>query len=73
MCLSVEWKKGGKNYQSTYKEKSGIFIQSLLPADETASIVKHSEHMIKLKDDFVALEDEALTKVAWLPQSLAKT
>ena len=70
MCLSIEQKKGDKTYQSAYREKLSKIIQSL---DETAAIVKCSEYAIKVKDNFVLLEDEALTKSVQLPQSLTKT
>ena len=35
--------------------------------------MKCSEHAIKVKDNFVLLENEALTKAVQLPQSLTKT
>ena len=45
----------------------------MLSAHETAAIVKFSKRVIKVKYDFVALEDETLAKVVQLPQSLMKT
>ena len=55
------------------KEKSGKIIQSLLSIDDTAAIVKCSGHVIKFKENFVALIDEAVREVALLPQCLTKT
>ena len=51
----------------------GKFVQSLLSTDETAAIVEHSECVIKVKNDFIVLEDEALTNATQLHQALAKT
>ena len=73
LCLSIEQKKGNKNYQAAYKEKLVKIIRYFLSTDETAAIVKYSDHVIKVKDNFVFLEDEALTKAIQLPQSLMKT
>ena len=47
-------------------------IRSLLSAHETVAIAKCSERTIKVNDDFVALEDEALAKAVQLPQYLTK-
>ena len=71
--ISIDQTKGDKNYQSVYKEKLGTFIHSLLSMDETEAIVKCSEHVIKVQDNFVVLEDEALTNAPQLPQYLMKT
>ena len=65
--------KERENYQSVYKEKLCNIIQSLSSTDETTAIVKHLEHVIKVKDNFVVLEDEILTKSVQLPQSLMET
>ena len=71
VCLSIKQKKD-KNYQSVYKEKLVKIIQSLMPRDENITIVKNSEHMIKVQDKFIFLEDDALTKDTQLPKSLLK-
>ena len=44
-----------------------------MQADETETIVKHIEHMVKIKEIFSDLEDDALTKSVPLPKSLWKT
>ena len=49
------------------------FIQSLLSTDDTAAIVKYSEYVIKVQNNFVVLEDDALTNAAQRPQCLTKT
>ena len=71
--MSLLIKRKVTNYQSIYKEILGKIIQSLLSTDETEAIVKHSEHVIQFQDNFVVLEDEALTNATQLPQSLTKT
>ena len=71
--VSIDQNKGDSNYQSTHKDKLGKIIQSLLSMDETAPIVKYSEHAIKVQDNLVALEDEALTNATQLSHSLTKT
>ena len=73
MCISIYQTKGDKHYQSVFKEKLGKIVQSLLSTNETAAIAKHSEQTMKVKDDFVVLEDEALTNATQLPHSLTKT
>ena len=49
-----------------------ILIFDVLSTDENAAIVKCSDHMIKVKDIFLVLEGEALTKAGQLPQFLTK-
>ena len=39
-----------KNYKTVYKKKLGRIIQSLMSADETATIVKHTEHTVKVQE-----------------------
>ena len=41
--------------------------------DETAVIVKQSEHIVKVQYNFTVLEDDTLTKAALLLKSLSKT
>ena len=55
------------------KEKMGKIVQSLLSTDETVAIVEYSERVVKVKINFVVLEDEALTNATQLTQALAKT
>ena len=73
MYIAIDQEKGNKNYQSACKDKLGKTIPSSLSTDETAAIVKHLDHAIKFQDDFVVLEEEALTNTTQLPQSLTKT
>ena len=41
--------------------------------DETTVIVKHSEHIVKVQENFTVLEDDAVAKAVPLPKSLSKT
>ena len=43
-----------------------------MSTDETASILKHGEHLLKVQELFSVLENDALTKDAKFPQSLSK-
>ena len=66
-------KDRAKKYQSAYIDKLCKINQSLLHADETAATVKHLEYAIKVKDNFVALDDEDLTKLMRITQSVTRT
>ena len=44
-----------------------------MSADETAAIVKYSEHIVKINDSFTALEDDTLTNATKLPKSMSKS
>ena len=44
-----------------------------MSTNETAAIVKWSEHIVKVDNVFAVLEEESLTKAAQLPKSLSKT
>ena len=70
--LAIEQQKN-KNDQSVHKEKLGKIIQSLMSKDETSSIVKSSEHTVKVQGIFIVLEDDALNKAVQLPKALSKT
>ena len=39
-----------------------------MSTDETAAIVKHLEHAVKVQGNVTVLEDDALTKAAQLPK-----
>ena len=41
--------------------------------DETATILKNLEHIVKVKYSFVVLEEGVLTKAIQLPKPLLKT
>ena len=73
LYIAIDQEKGDKNYQSAYKDKLGKIIQSLLSTDETAAIVKYSEHVVKIQENFVVLEEDSLTNATQLPHSLTKT
>ena len=61
LCLSIEQKKD-KLYQTVHKEKTRKNILSLISTDGNAAIIKCSECIVKVKENFTDLEDEALTK-----------
>ena len=73
LCIAIDQEKGDKNYQSTYKDKLGKIIQSLLSTDDTAVIVKYAEYVVKIQENFVVLEEDSLTNATQLPHSLTKT
>ena len=43
-----------------------------MSTDETTAIVKHLDHIVKIKDSFSVLEEDFLAKAVQLPKSLSK-
>ena len=72
LCL-MTCQQRDANYQTVQKQKLGKIIQSLISTDETASIVKDTEHIVKVQDFFSVLERYAITKSVHLLKSLSQT
>ena len=73
MNVSTNQNKGDNDYQSVCQERLGKIIHPLLSTDDTAAIVKCLERTIKVRDNFLVIENGALTNATHLPQSLTKT
>ena len=59
--LSIEQKKD-KNYKSACKHKLGKSIQSLIAIDENTSIIKCSDHAVKVRGFFLFCKMKVLLK-----------
>ena len=66
---SIE-KMKNRNDQSINKETLDNAIQCLISTDETVTFVKYSWHIVMVKDRFLVLEEDTLTKAVHLSKHL---